>query len=516
MFFHQNIQMLLVLTYLLHTTYAITNISTPISIIPTDLISRDWFASYVAISRRYMVALSYNYQNTTSSTAYLFQKTNSIWLQIQKYALPSKITTDLNNGYTQVALEGDVLMIGLQRVTPTDPLGVYVWERDPITSVWQQTTILRNASTNLGYAISISGHYAIMSHQNNLCMIYKRIAYGVWNQTHVMYPSDSTYVAGFGRAVAISTATDGTFAYAVIGAYLAQAPGKGSINTGYAFVYEKDINTEQWFEIAPLDVSGITLNVNAFFGSSVALSHNYLIIGARMAPGSYISPYGYVYIYERQNNGIWQYIGTPLQSSDGNVGDAFGWRVAIVNTQLVVTAPSARGSCGNGCGAAYVFERISDIEGWLQTAKIEGSSMCPVTTRFGATLGFSENNIVLGCQARACDSDGSVFCGGAYIWSTYNTPRPTTEPSVEPTYNPTNNPTFIPTFIPTKYPTNEPTNEPTLVPTFIPTNKPTNDPTKHPTKNPTFIPTFIPTIYPTIHPTTNAPTNNPTKNPTNI
>ncbi len=97
------------------------------------------------------------------------------------------------------------------------------------------------------------------------------------------------------------------------------------------------------------------------FGTSVALSEDYLAVGAPAA--SYEgSATGAVYVYRRDTgSGLWTFL-HKIKGDNSVVGDRFGTSVALDVYRLVVGADSYAG----GTGAAYVFEPSGDVFG--QTA----------------------------------------------------------------------------------------------------------------------------------------------------
>jgi hypothetical protein len=89
------------------------------------------------------------------------------------------------------------------------------------------------------------------------------------------------------------------------------------------------------------------------FGTRVALGNDVAMIGA---PGAGLdgSLAGAVYVYRLGTDGIWSQT-QLLQSADGVSGDNFGYELALHSTTLVVGAPF-NDEAGTEAGAAYVFE----------------------------------------------------------------------------------------------------------------------------------------------------------------
>ena len=78
------------------------------------------------------------------------------------------------------------------------------------------------------------------------------------------------------------------------------------ISSGSAYIFERDSNGN-WSETQKLTTSDP--EVYAYFGSSVAISGNYAIVGAYLNNNDS----GSVYIFERDSNGNWGNNGNETQ-----------------------------------------------------------------------------------------------------------------------------------------------------------------------------------------------------------
>lgn len=142
-----------------------------------------------------------------------------------------------------------------------------------------------------------------------------------------------------------------------------------------------------------------------YFGEAVAISGdgNTIIVGAYGEDGGSGNPAGgsgAVYVFSR-NNGVWTEQAI-LRASDPQVGDQFGYSVAINSSgdTIIVGAYSEDGGSGNpaaDAGAAYVFTQSGGI--WSQQAILHASDRQP-----GDYFGYSV----------AISSDGNTALMGAY------------------------------------------------------------------------------------------------------
>ncbi len=110
----------------------------------------------------------------------------------------------------------------------------------------------------------------------------------------------------------------------------------------------------------------LTPGDNSFgaFGSSVAIDGDTILVGAWLADGArYVT--GAVYVFARVGTS-WISQG-KIWANDGEVGDEFGYTVALSGNTALVGAPDAN----SNKGAAYVFVRTGSA--WSQQAKLIAS-----------------------------------------------------------------------------------------------------------------------------------------------
>jgi len=160
-----------------------------------------------------------------------------------------------------------------------------------------------------------------------------------------------------------------------------------------------------------------------FFGSSVSISGNTVVVGAfpeastatgvngNQADNS-ASESGAAYVFVR-NGGGWNQE-AYLKASNTDVGDRFGFSVAISGDTAVIGAifedSSSTGVNGNqadnsaqGAGAAYVFVRNGGF--WSQEAYLKASNT-DVSDAFGASVAVSGDTIVVGARGESSSATG--------------------------------------------------------------------------------------------------------------
>ena len=142
------------------------------------------------------------------------------------------------------------------------------------------------------------------------------------------------------------------------------------------------------------------------FGTSVAISGDYALVGARFeGPGGDDNGSAYVFIHTADG---WSQQ-AKLTADDGEDGDRFGSSVGIDGNYAVVGA-SGEDAGGNNAGAAYVFVR--DGEAWTQQAKLTAADAND-DDRFGVAVAISGAHILIGATG---DDDIKDDAGAAYVF----------------------------------------------------------------------------------------------------
>jgi len=144
------------------------------------------------------------------------------------------------------------------------------------------------------------------------------------------------------------------------------------------------------------------------FGQAIALTQNYLIIGAPRNDALGVDS-GAVYIYKRESR-KWLYQ-TKLTARDGAAGDLFGISVAVDGNTLLVGADLHDEKAENA-GAVYVY--VLDNNQWKQEAKLMASD-AGHTDIFGVRVSLSGNTALISARRDDIDELG-VDAGSAYIF----------------------------------------------------------------------------------------------------
>jgi hypothetical protein len=278
-----------------------------------------------------------------------------------------------------------------------DSGAVYVFVRGP-GGIWSQQAYLKAANSGasdfFGWSVAISGDIVVVG-----------------------APGEDSAATGFNGNSADDSAIDSGAAYVFV-----RCDGVWSQHA-----YLKASNTDEGDE----------------FGSSVAISGDTVVVGARGEDGSgtgvggnqfdnSVSQSGAAYVFVRGASGVWTQQ-AYLKASNTELGDRFGGSVALSGDTVVVGAhledSNATGVDGNQAdntagdsGAAYVFVRTGEI--WSQQAYLKASNT-GADDQFGFAVAVSDDTVVVGAHLEDSNAtgvggnqadNGATDSGAAYIF----------------------------------------------------------------------------------------------------
>ena len=301
----------------------------------------DFFANVVGIDGDYIIAGAQNddRNSTNSGSAFIYKRSGSNWgaeVSGETYRTetvelhPSDLdTSDFEQFGRSVAISGNYAIVGCRdrssttesSTSITEKGSVYIFERD----------------SNDNWGTAVNGE------------TYR-------NETVKLLASDLQANDRFGYSVAISGN------YAIIGNYNSTDKDRGAV-----YIFERDGNGNWGTAVAGQEYRTETVKLvpsdfatGDYFGSRVAISGNYAIIGAwgkDHQPDASVtwkySDFGTAYIYERDSNGVWNQVVNLFPSI--NVANKFGFSVAISGNYAMVGSPNE-----NNGGALYMYERDSE------------------------------------------------------------------------------------------------------------------------------------------------------------
>jgi hypothetical protein len=223
----------------------------------------------------------------------------------------------------------------------------------------------------------------------------------------------------FGISVAISGD------YAIVGANTTSANGFTSSGTAYIYI-RSGIN--DW--VYHLQLTAIDAASGDYFGSSVAISGDYAIVGADLKTVNGFGGAGAVYVYIRNENS-WTQQEPPITNTPAS-GDSFGSSVAIFGNYAIVGAPGKN----TDIGAAYIYN-------WNGTNFVYQQQLINADLvsgdYFGGSVAISGDYAIVG--AAGTDVNGLSYAGAAYIYIRDGSNN-WTQPTKITVNSPTNNSVF--------------------------------------------------------------------------
>ena len=167
-------------------------------------------------------------------------------------------------------------------------------------------------------------------------------------------------------------------------------------------IYKKDDSSTilQFFDET---ASGATTT----FGNSSCMNENYIVVGDQAKT----SNTGQIYIYEKTGTDTWtEYANNPVQLDIDNEQDFFGSSVAVDGDSIIVGAMGDN----NKKGAVYIFQKDIDTGIWEQTQKLFASDGLE-NDQFGESLSASSGYFVTGASLKD-NAVGETNSGAAYVF----------------------------------------------------------------------------------------------------
>jgi len=348
--------------------------------------------------------------NTSTGAAYIFTNQCGQWAQVQKQMAGDGVPDDSFGN--SVSISGDTVVVGapqksLQAFVATG--AAYIFERNQGgADNWGQVRKLTPGDgqygVRFGVSVRISGSTVVVGaplddSSRGAAYIYERDQGGPGN-----WGLMRKLMGNFGNfGISVGVSGDSI----VVG-----APFDDSFR-GAAFVYERGLGgAGNWGLVRKLLASDGDPDDN--FGSTVAISGTTVVVGAT-AKNSFT---GAVYVYERNQGGAdnWGQI-RKLTASGGLVNDFYGNSLAISGDVIIV---GERGGNNTLIGGAYVHERNQGgPDNWGQVRKLivrdaTGNNL------FISSVGISGDTVVVGAHLRFRDTNSAyVFRrnqGGANNW----------------------------------------------------------------------------------------------------
>ncbi len=189
----------------------------------------------------------------------------------------------------------------------------------------------------------------------------------------------------------------------IVGAYYGDI--SGVVDAGKAYVYQREGST--WTEQCILHASDYTEYDH--FGYSIAIDSNFAVIGAYEGKSDTITGSGAAYVFENTGSS-WVERQKLIDSNAPAYGEDFGWSAAMTNGTIFVGSPFDYFD-GNQVGAVYEF--IRDGEVWIPNGRLMAGDP-NIADRFGASLALSGGNLFIGATY---NKNNDANTGSTYVFS---------------------------------------------------------------------------------------------------
>ena len=366
----------------------------------SDAAAGDDFGYAVAIDgdRAIVGANSNDDVGSNSGAAYIFEKIDDAWVEVQKITASDATSGDLFG--ISVGISGNYAIVGahLNDEMGSNAGAAYIFEYDGASWTEDTKLIASDAAAGdfFGFSVSISGDNALVGarFENNQGAAYVfNLSGGTWSETTKLTASDANTDDWFGQSVCIS----GT--HAIIGANQNDDAG---INSGSAYIFS--LSGGVWSEVQKLTASDEMSD--DYFGWSVSISGERAVVGTILNDDAG-SASGSVYVFEL-SGGVWSET-QKLTASDAATFDYFGQSVSVSGDHILVGA-NRNDDDGADSGLAYMFKL--DGGTWVESQLLSASDAAGGDF-FGHSVAISGNQAIIGANRN--DDDGSNS-GSAYIF----------------------------------------------------------------------------------------------------
>ena len=292
-----------------------------------------------------------------AGSAYVFVRSGSVWSRQAKLTASDGAAGDLF-GFS-VAMAGETAVVGAQgddTAAGTNAGSAYVFVRSG--SVWGEQAKLTasdgGVEDRFGVSVAVAGDTAVVGafFDDTAAGMDAGSAYvfvrsgSVWGEQAKLTAFDGGVEDRFGVSVAVAGDT------VVVGAYWDNTTGVGS-DAGSAYVFVRSGSV--WGLQAKLTASDAVASDR--FGVSVAVAGDTVVVGAYWDSTFVATRVGAAYVFVRSGS-VWSEQ-TKLTASDGAELDFFGVSVAVTGNTVVVGAYLGDKVAGDNAGLAYVFEDVA-------------------------------------------------------------------------------------------------------------------------------------------------------------
>jgi len=235
-----------------------------------------------------------------------------------------------------------------------------------------------------------------------------------------VYDWNGTVYVEVGRIIASDAAAHNYFGLSValsgdgdrlaVGAHVEDA---ASVDAGKVYIFDWNSATSMYDDVSQL--TAFDPRAGEWFGGTVALTGDgtRLVVGAT-CDATATDNAGKVYVYDWNSDTCVYDEVTTISASDAQTTDWFGSSVAISGNRLVV-GTHTEATAGANAGKVYVYDWNSDTDTYDEVTTISATG-AEANGQFGVSVVISSDTLVVGVQ---CESSVGVDAGAVciYIWN---------------------------------------------------------------------------------------------------
>ena len=370
-----------------------------------DHMGDDSFGCAVAIDENTAIVGASWYNKLYYGFAYIFERNSggaNAWGEVKRLSASDAELHRMDLFGASVAIDKNIAIVGAPNV------GAYIFEQNTSgANVWGEVKKI----TAAGFSVAVAGDIAIAgapyddSNGNDAgaAYVFDRNLGGInaWGERKKLTAHDAEVDDEFGYSVA----AEGDIVIA----------GAWEKNPGAAYVFRQDKGgIDAWGEVRKLTAS----EQKAYgFGNAIAIDGNTAVIGAYSAEvGAPLNFPGAAYVFERTVD-TWNQVAI-LTASDAQNGDYFGSSVAIAGDIVIVGAERAH--LANNNGAAYIFRRDEGgPNAWGEVKKLTAYNMptWDLSIGFGCSVAVGNDIMFVGAPSENTywnDGTGITYIFGKY------------------------------------------------------------------------------------------------------
>lgn len=382
-------------------------------LISSDLAAGDQFGTDVAINN-HTIAIGARSDNSSTGAVYIFEKSGGAWVQTQKLTA-SDATASYNFG-SQIDLFENTLLIGSNNAddVASNSGAAYIFEK--VNGTWTQIQRLKPADLvagdNFGFNLDLEDSTAVIisnggASNDGAAYVFTKTG-STWTQTQKLLPADLATGDRFGYSIGISGNT------LAIGSIYDDDAGA---NTGAVYIFNKSGSSwSQTQKILPNDAAA-----GDEIGVGLDIYGDTLIFGS-IRDDDKGTDTGAAYVF-KNIGGTWTQTYKILPSDTMTASDEFGRYVSLDKDTALISSYQIDTTAGANSGATYVFEGIGATKSYSSTTPATGWYMKGLMkdSDFLSCRTAGRGPFAISGQSDSSPASSGMDVGSNYIYSAGST-----------------------------------------------------------------------------------------------